>query len=78
MKAQRVKTILGVFLLGLLLVGRLQAQDATPEATPIAGKSVFFDDFAYSGTDSTDFTDHGWIVRTVDGWPGIPGAIWSQ
>src|SRR3954469_5664461 len=66
-----------------MLVGiAVQAQDATPEAsaaaTTEAGKSLFFDDFSYSGTDSADFTDHGWIVRSVDGWPGIPGAIWSK
>ncbi|MBI1259226.1 MAG: hydrolase [Chloroflexi bacterium] len=73
-----MKTILGVFLLGVLLAGRLQAQEATPEATATADKSLFFDDFNYTGTDSTDFSDHGWIVRTVAGWPGIPGAIWSQ
>ncbi len=61
--------------MGLMLVGiSVQAQEATPEP----GKSLFFDDFSYTGTDAADFTDHGWIVRTVDGWPGIPGAIWSQ
>ncbi|MEO8393193.1 MAG: glycoside hydrolase family 16 protein [Chloroflexota bacterium] len=74
-----MKTFLLVFLMGLMLVGiSVQAQEATPEATPESGKSLFFDDFSYTGTDSADFTDHGWIVRTVDGWPGIPGAIWSQ
>ena len=68
--------------MGFLLVGSLQAQEATSEATPEAtseaGKSLFFDDFNYTGTDTTDFSDHGWIVRTADGWPGIPGAIWSK
>jgi hypothetical protein len=77
-KEQHVKTLLYVFVITFLLVGSLQAQEATPEATPESGKTLFFDDFNYTATDSTDFADHGWIVRTVDGWPGIPGAIWSK
>jgi len=68
-----------VFVTGLLLIGiGVRAQESTPEATESAGKTLFFDDFNYPGTDAPDFSDHGWIVRTVDGWPGIPGAIWSK
>jgi hypothetical protein len=74
-----VKRLWIAALMGLMLVGiAVQAQDATPEATATTGKSLFFDDFNYKSTDSADFTDHGWIVRSVDGWPGIPGAIWSK
>ena len=35
---------------------------------------VFFDDFDYSSRDALE--RHGWIVRSVPGWPGIPGATW--
>jgi hypothetical protein len=35
---------------------------------------VLFDDFSYSSTEQ--LSRHGWIVRTADGWPGIPGARW--
>jgi len=33
-----------------------------------------FEDFSY--TDKTELKNHGWIVRTEAGWPGIPGATW--
>ncbi|MGH9875871.1 MAG: glycoside hydrolase family 16 protein, partial [Pyrinomonadaceae bacterium] len=35
---------------------------------------ILFDDFTYSN--HKDLAKHGWIVRTADGWPGIPGARW--
>ena len=37
---------------------------------------VLFDDFSY--TDQKELKKHGWIVRTAAGWPGVPGAIWSE
>jgi hypothetical protein len=37
---------------------------------------VLFDDFSY--TDQKELKKHGWIVRTEAGWPGVPGAIWSE
>ena len=37
---------------------------------------VLFDDFSYAN--QKELRKHGWIVRTVAGWPGVPGAIWSQ
>jgi hypothetical protein len=37
---------------------------------------VLFDDFTY--TNQTELKKHGWIVRTEAGWPGVPGAIWSE
>ena len=33
-----------------------------------------FEDFSYA--DKTELKNHGWIVRTEAGWPGIPGATW--
>ena len=35
---------------------------------------VLFDDFSYSK--HKEMTKHGWIIRTVAGWPGMPGATW--
>lgn len=50
------------------------AQDVTTEP----GESLFFDDFLYESTEDETFVANGWIVRTAEGWPGIPGAIWSS
>ena len=47
--------------------------------TPVATKSaeqILFDDFSY--TDKAQLKRNGWIVRTVPGWPGVPGAIWAE
>ncbi len=38
--------------------------------------AVLFDDFSY--TNQKELKKHGWIVRTAVGWPGVPGAIWSE
>ncbi|MDT5121357.1 MAG: hypothetical protein QOC96_839 [Acidobacteriota bacterium] len=35
---------------------------------------ILFDDFSYSNHE--EMTKHGWIIRTVAGWPGVPGATW--
>lgn len=61
----------------LLLTGLLVSGAAAQEATPPAEPAVFFDDFTYDATDADAFTDNGWIVRSVEGWPGVPGATWS-
>jgi hypothetical protein len=37
---------------------------------------VLFDDFTY--TNQKELKKHGWIVRTAAGWPGVPGATWSE
>jgi hypothetical protein len=37
---------------------------------------VLFDDFNY--TDAAKLARHGWIIRTANGWPGIPGAKWPK
>src|SRR5215213_9693944 len=50
--------------------------------TPVASlrakpaEQVLFDDFSY--TDKNQLKKNGWIVRTVPGWPGVPGATWSE
>src|SRR6188474_99222 len=35
---------------------------------------ILFDDFSYANQEQ--LKKNGWIVRTVDGWPGVPGAKW--
>ncbi len=44
--------------------------------TKPAVEHVLFDDFSYA--DKTQLKKNGWIVRTEPGWPGIPGATWSD
>jgi hypothetical protein len=39
-----------------------------------SASQVLFDDFSYSN--HKELTGHGWIIRKVAGWPGIPGATW--
>lgn len=36
---------------------------------------VFFDDFAYARREQ--MAKRGWIVRSVAGWPGVPGATFD-
>src|SRR5690349_15443530 len=49
----------------------LVSASARREAAPI-----LFDDFSYP--DKSQMANHGWIIRTEPGWPGVPGAIWSE
>ena len=37
---------------------------------------VLFDDFSYA--DKAQLKKNGWIIRTEPGWPGVPGATWSE
>ena len=37
---------------------------------------VLFDDFEYSNQE--ELSKHGWIIRSVQGWPGVPGATWRK
>ena len=38
--------------------------------------AVLFDDFSYTSKDQ--MKKNGWIIRTEPGWPGVPGATWSE
>jgi len=52
-----------------------EVTSATTE--PVKAKpEVLFDDFSY--TNQRELKKHGWIVRTAAGWPGVPGATWSE
>ena len=37
---------------------------------------LLFDDFSYANKEQ--LKKNGWILRTVAGWPGVPGATWSE
>jgi hypothetical protein len=41
-----------------------------------AADAVLFDDFSY--TNKQQMKKNGWILRTEPGWPGVPGATWSE
>jgi len=43
-------------------------------AAPTA--AILFDDFSY--TSKEQLKKNGWILRTEPGWPGVPGATWSE
>jgi hypothetical protein len=69
----------GGLLLGISGTAAQEAAAPTPVPTlaPDVGSGVLFDDFNYTGQDDPAFSDHGWIVRTDMGWPGVPGATWA-
>lgn len=84
----------GIYLLFLMMVVSLAIGSTTKLATAspaeasnrdrqltttVSVKSkpeILFDDFSY--TNQNGLKKHGWIVRTAPGWPGVPGAIWSE
>ena len=42
---------------------------------PIQHEAVLFDDFSYTSLDA--LAGNGWVARTTQGWPGVPGAHWE-
>jgi hypothetical protein len=42
----------------------------------VAATGTLFDDFSY--TDQQGMVNHGWIIRTEPGWPGVPNAVWAK
>ena len=48
---------------------------STAPATNLAPQ-VLFEDFSYAN--KSQLIKNGWIIRTEAGWPGIPGATWSE
>lgn len=41
-----------------------------------AADAILFDDFGYANKQA--MKRNGWILRTEPGWPGVPGATWSE
>jgi len=61
--------ILPTLTLGALLF-TFQSTTNTPAV------QLLFDDFSYSN--NQQLKKNGWIIRTAPGWPGVPGATWSE
>ena len=51
-----------------------QTSNTAPSKT--SKPSILFDDFNYTNKDQ--LKKHGWILRKAPGWPGVPGANWSE
>ena len=49
---------------------------STPSLQAAAPTAILFDDFSY--TNKEQLKKNGWIIRTEAGWPGVPGATWSE
>lgn len=47
-----------------------------PSSRASVAEHVMFDDFNYANTQQ--MKKNGWIIRTEPGWPGVPGATWSE
>jgi hypothetical protein len=50
--------------------------NTAPLTAPGTKQSILFDDFSYAN--KNQLKKNGWIVRTFAGWPGVPGATWSE
>jgi hypothetical protein len=53
----------------LIIVAVISSTAAPPAA-------ILFEDFNY--TTKEQLKKNGWIIRTEAGWPGVPGATWSE
>ena len=71
-----VLCVVAVFEGGGVGAASVVPSSVAPEASPARESlsEVLFDDFSYS--DRRQLSRHGWIVRNVAGWPGVPGAKW--
>ena len=54
----------------------LFATGITRTTNEALASKLLFDDFTYSNL--SQLKEHGWIIRTAAGWPGVPGATWSE
>jgi hypothetical protein len=50
--------------------------EKTGDVNAPAATGTLFDDFSY--TDQRSMINHGWIIRTEPGWPGVPDAVWAR
>jgi hypothetical protein len=58
----------------LSVIFLFNAFSAAPAAS--SATQILFDDFSYAN--KNQLKRNGWIIRTAAGWPGVPGAIWSE
>lgn len=59
-----------------LCVVLLTAVSSVPRSQAGAADRILFDDFSYAN--NAAMKSNGWILRTEPGWPGVPGATWSE
>ncbi|HTF83637.1 MAG TPA: hypothetical protein VL987_03570, partial [Cellvibrio sp.] len=64
---QHLSTRLARHLVGALLLALL--------APLVHAQQILFDDFSYSNT--AQFTNNGWRIRTWAGGPGLANGTWS-
>src|SRR5687767_4016849 len=65
-----MKTYATLCLLALCALVTLRAEVFAQRANA----PTLFDDFSYAHR--RELARNGWIVRAVEGWPGVPGATW--
>jgi hypothetical protein len=65
--------ILFAFAIASIIIAAVISSAPLQAAAPAA---MLFDDFSYSNKDQ--LKKNGWIIRTEAGWPGVPGATWSE
>ena len=61
------------FAVTLIIIAAIISSAPLQAAAPAP---MLFDDFSYSNKDQ--LKKNGWIIRTEPGWPGVPGATWSE
>ena len=66
--------LLCAIVLTLLFVAHEPSE--TSATAQVRANQVLFDDFSYDN--HADLKKNGWIIRTAPGWPGVPGATWSE
>ena len=65
-----------VLALCVVLMIVIACVSSVPRSDAAAADAIFFDDFGY--TKNQEMKKNGWILRTEPGWPGVPGATWSE
>ena len=70
MKNTQIPCAIALTLLVIVNLAPLQSSSAG------VADAVLFDDFNY--TNKQQLKKNGWILRTEPGWPGVPGATWSE
>lgn len=91
MKSSAISASIAVSTLLFLAIGSVDSTPALRVATdsgsllsaisrtvpkPTKQAQVLFDDFSYAN--KQQLKKHDWIIRTEAGWPGVPGATWSE
>lgn len=56
--------------------GEESTRTTAPAGPAPAADQELFDDFSYAAHDDPTLAQHGWVVRTNGGGPGVPGARW--